>query len=492
MAEQAQETGELSAGNLPALRMEKGRVSYNGLKVLSGQILEDCNMDLRWPHCMTTYKAMFKDATISSALTLMEMNISKVKWKVKIPEGHEEELKEKARFLESCMTDMEHTWTDFIRTAATAHRFGFAPIEKVYRKRTRANGSRFKDGLYGIKELPLIAQDSISAWEWGEDGRKITGLWQWKNIPKGKKKGTVYEHLVDDKFIRKEKFMLFRVDPLKDSPIGTSVLNNVYIAWRFKTEYEHQEGLGVASDVRGQKVFYMPPNYMSESASQEEKDTYKYFQQTLALMHSGEQSGVILPMAYDEGKKLFDFEVKSVLGSSTYDVSEIIARFRREIVTGLMYPSMIIGQDGSGSFALAESLEGISATVVESRLTTIRDILNQDLIPQLFALNGWDVDILPSFEFEDVSRSSLDEWSSAIQRIASNGLIKLDAKTINKIHSRLGLDTAYDDEDVSVEEIRENATNADSSAGEGMRSAIGVGTAKRPTSSDASTGNKEN
>src|SRR5690606_19485699 len=105
----------------------------------------------------------------------------------------------------------------------------------------------------------------------------------------------VYTYSNDTKFIRREKFMLFRADPLKDSPIGTSPLNNVYMAWRFKSEYERQEAVGVSSDVRGLKVFTIPPQYMSPSASGEEKETYEMFQKTLALLHSGEQSGVILP-----------------------------------------------------------------------------------------------------------------------------------------------------------------------------------------------------
>lgn len=222
-------------GNLPPLRIEKGRTSYNGLKALAGIIEEDCNRDLRWPQCMTTYKAMLKDATISSSLNLMEMQLAKVRWTVKIPEGYEEELKDKAKFLESCKNDMDHSWTDFIRQASSFNRFGFAPVEKVYRKRTRANGSRFNDGLYGIKELPLITQDSVAGWEWDDKGRRLTGLAQYRNIPTGiESKEITYTNQTH--FIRREKFMLFRADPLKDSPIGTSPLNNVYMAWRYKTE----------------------------------------------------------------------------------------------------------------------------------------------------------------------------------------------------------------------------------------------------------------
>lgn len=225
------------------LRISKGQISYNGLQVMSGRIYEECNRDLRWPHCITTYKAMCKDATIAPALNLMEMHIKKVKWKLRIPEGYEDQLGQKKKFLEQCFDDMEHSFGDFIRQAATFNRFGFAPVEKVYRKRSRSQGSKYNDGLYGLKKLVLIAQDSVDSWEFDESGRSLTGLNQFVNKPQGKNKvSTITNETV---FIPRKKFILFRSDPVKDSPIGTSPLNAVYMAWRYKTEFNFQTHVGV-------------------------------------------------------------------------------------------------------------------------------------------------------------------------------------------------------------------------------------------------------
>src|SRR5690606_748053 len=160
------------------LRMAKGQISNTALKAIGGKILEECNRDLRWPFCMKTYKNMCKDSTISPAVNLMEMSIAKDNWTVQIPEGYDEQLAEKAKFLTTCMNDMEHSWYDFIRRASTFNRYGFAPVEKVYRKRLRARGSKFNDGLVGLESLPLIAQDSIADWEFDNKGRTI-GLRQW-------------------------------------------------------------------------------------------------------------------------------------------------------------------------------------------------------------------------------------------------------------------------------------------------------------------------
>lgn len=481
--------------NIPAetapLKMQKQQMSYNGLAVIAGQIAEDCNNDLRWPDCMETYKLMAKDATVAPALNLMEMAIAKAEWSVRIPEGQETELSEKAKFLESCMNDMEHTWNDFIRSASTFNRYGFAPVEKVYRKRTKSKGSRYSDGLYGLRRLPLITQDSIASWKWSSDGRSLIGLKQFINIPAGE--GEIQSYRTDKIDIPKKKFMLFRADPQKDSPIGISPLNSVYIAWRFKTELERTESVSIANDLRGLKVFKIPPRYMSDSATEEEKATYEVFKQMLRGMHNGEQSGVIIPSAYDDqGKSLFDFDVISVMGQATNDLNQVILRFKNDIVTGILNPHLVIGQSGGGSFALAESLEKISKTVVDARLKELRDQINHDLVPQLFAINGWDTSNLPFFDYQAPDDVTLDDLGKFIQRIAAAGMLHNGAETANWIASQAGMPVPFDDEEMDIGDVREQMTKFDSNAGKGLEAGGINGTSSNTASSDTSVSNLEN
>jgi len=483
---------KLEEGPFPALRMAKGQRSFNGLQVIGGKILEECNRDLRWPQCMVTYKAMFKDATIAPALALMEMNISKVKWTVKIPEGYDEQLSEKADFLRSVMNDMDHSFEDFINSVSTFNRFGFGLNEKVYRRRLKSKGSKYDDNLYGIASLPIISQDTIASWEWDADGRKLTGIKQWVNKPHGQD-GIVSSIEASPVAIPRHKFLMFRADPLKNNPEGLSPLNGVYMAWRFKTELERFESMGVSQDLRGLKVLKIPARYMSEEASEDEKATYEMFTKAMALLHKGEQSAIIIPSDVSEEKvPLFDFKLESVMGQSTHNIHEIIGRYRKEIITGLLCQQLILGQDGSGSFALSESLEGATDTVIDARLREIRNQLNHDLVPQLFALNGWDTDILPYFDFEEVKKSSMDDFSKSIQRIASVGGLVLNAETINTIHEKLGLPVPFDQTDIDIEEVREMTTPDISNAGEGMQTGSGNGTSSSAAGRDNSASNLEN
>jgi len=476
---------------IPRIRLSQ--MSYNGLNVFAGNVYEDCNHELRWPTAIFTYKKMAKDATIAPALSLVEMAIARVPWSIKIPEGYEDQLKDKAEFLRQCMNDMEHSWGHFIRQCVTFNRYGFSVHEKVYRKRYKKNGSKYDDGLVGIQSLPLITQDSVESWDWDESGRKLIGLYQYKNKPTGKDKAQ-YLLVDEDEFIPRKKFLHFRNNALKDDPCGQSPLSSCYVAWKYKTELEKFEGSSIASDVRGLKVLKLNPRYMDPNASEEDRQVYAYYQNMMRNLHLGEQSGVIIPSLKDENgeEMIADFELMGITGTKSNDVSAVIGRYQREIITSLMASQLILGQDGGGSFSLAESLQGISDMAIEAKLIEIQEQLNHDLIPQLFSLNGWDVSVTPMFQFGDLKTPDLDVLSKFIQRVGAAGMLSQDASTINWIAEQANMPTPFDDVTIPLEDVREQLTGFTSNAGEGMVEGLGSGTGDATGGGDTSATNSEN
>lgn len=492
MAEQEVPLSQGEESTIPRIRLSQ--VSYNGLNVFGGNIYEDCQAELRWPNAIFTYKKMAKDATIAPALSLVEMAIARVPWTVKIPEGFEDQLKDKAEFLRQVMNDMEHSWGHFIRQCVTFNRYGFSVHEKVYRKRLKRNGSKYDDGLVGLSSLPLITQDSIESWDWDDTGRKLTGLWQYKNKPAGKEKAQ-YLLVNDDQWIPRKKFLHFRNNPLKDDPVGISPLASCFVAWKYKTELEKFEGNGVASDVRGLKVLKLNPRYMDPAASPEDAAVYAYWQNVMRNLHLGEQSGVIIPSLKDENgeEMIADFQLLGIQGTKSFDVGQIIGRYRNEIITSLMASQLILGQDGGGSFSLAESLQGISDMAIEAKLIEIQEQLNHDLIPQLFSLNGWDTTVTPVLQFGDLKTPDLDVLSKFIQRVAAVGMMSQDPSTVNWIAEQANMPTPFDDVTIDIDEAREQLTGNQSNSGEGMQEGLNNGTGSSSGSSgDSSTSNGEN
>ena len=483
----------LSYGNESIPPIKLGETGFSGLRALNGILFEECNSDLRWPRSSKTFKEMSKDATIAPALSMVEMAIARVPWTVKVPEGYEDELGDKAEFLRQVMNDMEHSWGSFIRQVVSFNRYGFSIHEKVYRRRYKKNGSKYDDGLVGIRKLPIRPQDTITAWDWANEGRDLNGCWQAVVKPSNKNSVSV-DSSSDDVFIPRKKFMLFRNNPLKDTPQGESPLTSVYLAWKYKTELEKYEATAIATDVRGLKVLKLNPRYMDPNASDEDRAVFSYYQRIMNNLHNGEQSGVIIPSLKDEqGEEMIaDLSLLSITGQKSYDVDKTIQRYKTEIITALMASQLILGQNGGGSFSLAESLNGISQMAVEARLIEIKDILNQDLVPQLFALNGWQTDVLPEITYGDLSTPDLDVLSKFIQRCASVGLVGQDAATVNWIASQANMPIPFEDASIDVEEARQMLTGYSSGAGEGMAKGSGNGTSDSASGTDNSTVNMEN
>jgi len=126
---------------------------------------------------------------------------------------------------------------------------------------------------------------------------------------------------------------------------------------------------------------------------------------------------------------------------------------------------------------------------IEARLQEIADVLNNDLIPQTFRLNGWTDTEYPTFTYGNLNEIDLEEFSKAVQRIFSVNAIEADRPVMNKIRTAaFKVDPLPDDEPVHKDELPNN----ESGASEGM-STMGEGTGTSAMgSSDNSADNLDN
>lgn len=188
-------------------------------------------------------------------------------------------------------------------------------------------------------------------------------------------------------------------------------------------------------------TLYLPPRYMSADATVEEQAVYEHYKRVIRNIQNNEQSGLILPQMFDPETKqpLFKFELMGTSGGKSYDTNAIISRYANEILQALFADVLKLGQDGVGSYSLADSKSSLMAMAVESRLKEIQDTLNTDLMLQLFQLNGWNTEELPWFQYGDIEKQDLDVFSKAFQRIKTSGFIAPTAGNINFIAELMGL-----------------------------------------------------
>ena len=488
----------LESGDNETPTLTMGETGFTGLLTLSGQVMEECSHELRWPEAINTYKRMAKDGAIAPALELVEMMIARVPWTVKIPEGYEEQLKDKANFVRQCIDDMDQDFQSFIKQVVSYNRYGFSVHEKVFRYRLREKGSKYNDGLIGIKKLPIRSQDSIERWYWKNNGRELAGCIQNVMLP-GVESSNGWDFVSTssnqtmEKKIPRKKFLLFRNNPLKDSPCGTSPLNGAWQAWKYKQAYQESEAIAVAQDSNGFKVLYIPPEYMTTDASEDKKEAFEEYKKILSNMHQAKQSGVILPLIVDQdNNKMFELKFESITGQKSYDTNAIINRYTSEILTALFADFLSLGSNGSGSFSLAESKISVVEMAIQSKLDEIKSQLNHDLIKQLFELNGWDTDVLPYLDYGSVGTESLDELGKFIQRVSATGNLPKVPEVINWIMKAADIPYRVD-LGLSTEDLTKILSPDTSASGSGMTEGLNNGTgSSNGSSGDSSTSNTEN
>lgn len=475
---------------VPVPRMRMSEVGVSGLKMIQGRIYEEARRELRFPEACKTFRTMAQDATIAAALSLFEMMVGRVDWEVDIGVEPDAAMIARGKFLEECINDMDHTFASFIKEVTSAFTYGYCINEKVYRRRLNRNGSKYNDNKVGFWKLPVRSQDTVRKWLYSEDGRDLLGVQQsiaavqdgMRYMNLASVNGSPY---ID---IKRNKFLLFRVDAKRDNPEGNSPLKGCYFAWKYRTLIEEQEAVGVTRDMNGMPTLYLPPRYMSEDATEAEKGIYEYYKNVIRNIQMNEQSGLILPQAFDPESKqpLFKFELTSTMGTKMYDTDAIIRRWDNKILTVLFSDMLKLGQDQTGSYSLAGAKTNLMAMAIEARLQEIADVLNNDLIPQLFALNGEAPDAeLPKLKFGDLDEVDLDEFSKGVQRMGSVGGIEFDRPMANKIRKSLGVAPKKDSDPIDKDEIM----GGESQAG---LAGIGNGASTKPATRDNSSSNANN
>ena len=497
---------ETSNEETKKLKIDARELGNTGLKQWGGVVLEECNAELRYPMAVTTYKAMLKDSVIAPSVELIENKIASVEFSLSYPEGHDY-LKEKTELLNQMFfNDMEHPFSTFIRQAATFNSFGFSVIEKVPRYRNYEYGSKYNDGYVGIRKLAFRSQDTIAKWKFDKGNKKLLGVYQYSNINNNIYSNDTFSGIgggwnaidsfsdTDLVYIPKEKFLHFVNNPYKDSPTGQSPLNFVHTAWKYKQAYLQIEAKGVSKEAHGIKTLYMPPEYMDEDASEELKAAYRMYKQIMMNLDLGDSSSIMLPILTDSmGNKMFELKVENLTGTSSYNIDNIIERFNNEIFTGLFANILPLGNKGGGSHALAEIKLDIVTDMVKSKLDHIVSVINHDLIPYIFKLNGWSLEVLPYIRYGDIQEDNLDDFSSAIQRIKAVGLLPKTVEIVNYILTRLG--TAYRvPEGTTEEELDKLLGEVTSRSGDSFNTPTGGlnGTANTVSGEDNCVSNKEN
>lgn len=372
-------------------------LGVSGLRRYGPYVYEEFLPELRWPQAGRVYQEMSdNDAVIGSILYLAEMLIRGVEWRVEAASSSTADV-EAAKFLESCMHDMDSSWANMICEVLSMLTYGFSFHEIVYKVRRGPDEnnpkyrSKYSDGRIGWRRIPVRAQTSMVEWEFNEEGDVTAFIQQ-------------CEPDFSRVRIPMTKGLLFRTRISKDNPEGKSLLRNAYRSWFFKKHFEEIEGIGIERDLAGFPVLTAP-----EGLDLWNEDDPKMVQlkagaeELVSSVRRDSEEGVLLP---------YGWELKLLTSGSSrqIDIGTTIERYDSRIAITLLSDIILLGAGKTGSFALADTKKSLLASALQAQLSNIADVFNAQAVPALFRMNSFvDLSALPKIVPTRIQEPTLSE-----------------------------------------------------------------------------------
>lgn len=379
----------------------------SGLRHWGGFVFEEWLRELQQGRrAAEVYREMMdQDPIIGAIMYAIQMLMRRVTWWVDAADDSPEAQQGKEWF-ESVMHDMANSWPDTIGEIISFLGYGWSYHEIVYKvrkgeSRDRLKNSKFDDGTIGVAKLPLRSQDSLWKWVFDDVGECV-GMIQ--NPPP--------DYLL--RYIPREKSLLFRTTIFKDNPEGRSILRNAYRSWYFLRNIQNIEGIGMERDLAGLPVLTPPEGVdIWDSSDPSMANVRQNAQNVVSSIRRDEQEGILIPYGWE-------LKLLSTGGSRQFDTSAIIGRYENRIATSVLADLVMMGQDKVGSYALAVTKKDLFAASLGVYLDIISSIINTDLIPNLWRINGFKGP-MPKLMHGAVETVDLDTLGNYISRLGSSG-----------------------------------------------------------------------
>lgn len=400
------------------------QIGSSGLRRQGAYVYEEFLPELRWPRAGKIYQEMSdNDPVIGAILYLAEMLIRGTTWTVEPASKSSEDI-EAAEFLESCMDDMDMSWANTICEILSMLSYGFSFHEIVYKIRRgpeEKNGkykSKYTDGRIGWRRLPIRAQVSLHEWEFNEEG-DVTAFIQCAEP--------------DYNIVRipMSKGLLFRTRISRDNPEGKSLLRNAYRPWFFKKHFEEIEGIGIERDLAGFPVLTAPQDLDLWNDDNEQMVALRQrAEELVASVRRDSEEGVLLPFGWT-------LELLSSGSGRQINIGETIDRYDNRIAITMLSDIILIGNNKTGSFALADTKQSMLAAALQSQLQNIADVFNSKAVPDLFSYNSFNITEFPKIVPGQIQTPSLKELALVLRSMNVN--IAGDMELQNYLRRILGM-----------------------------------------------------
>lgn len=414
--------------------MEYGRIGQNRW---DGVFSEEFLPELQGLKGIKVYREMERnDDTVGAIMFAIKMLIRQAAWSVE-PGGESAKDREAAEFVESCMGDMQSTWTDTISEILSFLPYGWSFHEIVYKRRMGKNrnrnvSSKYSDSLIGWQKIPVRSQDTLYRWEY-DDKDNLIGMTQMPPPDYG---------LLT---IPIQKAMLFRTESAKDNPEGRSILRNAYRSWYFKRRIQEIEAVGIERDLAGLPVIYGPDGL--DLWDPDDPDSMRIYAELVKMVKNirrNEYEGLVLPSGYKA-------ELLSTGGSRQFDTNAIINRYDTKIAMTVIADFLMLGHQQVGSFALSSDKTELFSVAIGAFMDIICETFNNQGIPSLIDINGNHFEGItdyPKLTHGDIEDMDISKLSAFIKDMTGVGILIPDEALEDHIRRAAHLPERMNTEDM--------------------------------------------
>ena len=186
-------------------------------------------------------------------------------------------------------------------------------------------------------------------------------------------------------------------------------------------------------------------------------DLYQDLKDLVVNVRRDELEGLLLP--YDpNAPEAYKFELLASGGKRQFSTSEIINRYKIDILQTVLADFMAVGYGNTGSYALIRTKRDLFELGVLGVLDNIKGVLNSHLVPRLLKLNPEYATLTnhPTLEYSIAKIPQLNELSALISALAkANVDISEDQDVVNQILNEAGLPPMRSSEEVTERDLKE-------------------------------------
>lgn len=364
-----------------------------------------------------TIVEMSNNPIIGGVLRQISMFIRQVEWTLE-PANDSDEAKRIRDFYQEQLDGMGNLWPgETMPQILTFLTWGWSVLEIVYK--------RLDDGRIGWREWRLIPQDTRWGWEFDSFGHA--------------------SHLIqkDPQTYKDIRIPLSRCLHIRDtarnnSPEGFTLLRIAYDAYFYRTGFQQLEGT-LFERYGGVSVARMPANDIENNTPE-----YQEFKRITTTVGINAQSGLVLASDRDPVTNEYyqDFKIESPASGATVPSADpIITRYANEMVGVFGAAVTRTGQDGSGSYALADVQSDIFLRNMESYLDLMGDSITNQAFPALAQMpyNNIPLDLIPRLKHGRLDKISVGDLGAYLVSLAQAGIIHDSPELREYTHTRASL-----------------------------------------------------